>query len=57
MAIGEEKVWIGLSKSGKGIVLTIDENTRYVGNVETLKRMLDGKIKGCPLSVLTPDKK
>ena len=57
MAITDEKVWLGLSKSGKGIVLTIDENTRYVGNVATLKRMLDGKIKGCPLSKLEPDKK
>ena len=56
MAITEEKIWLGLTKSGKGISVKAG-NDFYVGNIETLKKFVAGKIKGVPLSKVVPDKK
>ena len=57
MALSEEKVWLGISKTGKGIVLTMEDGqTRYTGNHELLKKVIAGEKKGCPLSKIIPDK-
>ena len=48
MAITEEKIWLSLTKSGKGISIKVGDDF-YVGNIETLKKFINGKIKGVPL--------
>jgi len=50
MALKEVDVWLNPSKSGKGFSVRI-EGKYYVGAISTLKRVLNGEIKGMKLSL------
>lgn len=51
--ISDEKVWLGLSDSGKGVTLRVGD-AFYIGSKETLSGLVNGEKKGCPLSKVVP---
>ena len=56
MGLKDVDVWLGLSKSGKGFSVRI-ENDYYIGSVANLNAVLNGEKKGVKLSLQVPDEK
>ncbi len=56
MALKDVDVWLGLSKSGKGFSVRIDDKY-YIGSVSGLNAVLSGEKKGVKLSLQVPDEK